>query len=239
MKNDTGALWLEIARLRDEIQSLRGGPVNTVRAWHCGRALIMASGMVIGLAVGLFFFDRTAATAQDEKEPKVLTCQTLKITGPNGKEMVIIGFDDDGGLIRVMTKDQKLGALLAVDENGAGRMRFNAADGKSMLHLGRDDDGGYVRAYTKDGKGGAFFGIADQSQSGLIYLSGPDGKTILSLSKDDDGGYVRANTNDGKKVAFFGAALKSEGGLIMLSDTKGKVRLALFGTDNGGQIDKN
>ena len=81
---------------------------------------------------------------------------------PNGTSAVIVGVDDDGGLVGVYGKGRESYAAMHVDEHG-GRVNVHSNDGKSGAAMHIRGRGARVIAYGKDGKSSASLVIMGHS----------------------------------------------------------------------------
>jgi hypothetical protein len=237
MSRENEALWAELAELRRQLADVRkpgAGRRRILSRW----GIIFLTGLVAGLMAAQVFFGEAQAVQNDGKD--VLVCQTLRLVDANGKEMLALSSDADGGYLRMLGKDGKLRAYLAVGSQ-AGPAFFNlyGTEEKPFVNLGYNADGGTVVVLGKDGKRRIFLGggvvnnrgqgSGPNSAAGVLNLFDQDGKNLLNLGGDADGGFASIFARDSKERVFLGVAPNRGGGLLNLLDTNNNYKVTLVG----------
>jgi len=239
MKMENEALWAELGKLRQQLEDMGKAGGGRARAFVGRRAIIFLTGIAAGLIAAQVFFGEVHAVAPNENKD-VLVCQTLKLVSPDGKEMLVLGSDADGGFLRMLAQDGKLRAYLAVGSQvGPAFFNLYGTDQKTLLNLGYGADGGSIGVCGKDGKQRVFLGsgvVNNQGQgsgpnssAGRLSLFGQDGKTLINFGADADGGFAALNARDGKERVFLGVAPNVGGGLLNLLDTNGNYKVTMVG----------
>jgi hypothetical protein len=239
MKMDNEALWGEIEKLRRQLEDIGKTGAGRARFFRGRRAIIFLAGIAAGLVAAQIFFGEARAVAQNDGKD-VLVCHTLKLVGSDGKDMLVLGSDADGGFLRMLGQDGKLRAYLAVGAQvGPAFLNLYGTDQKTLLNLGYGADGGSIGVWGKDGKQRVYLGSGvvnnsgqgsgPNSSAGRLSLFGQDGKNLLNLGADADGGYAAIHARDGKERVFLGVAPNVGGGLLNLLDTNGNYKVTLAG----------
>jgi hypothetical protein len=215
------------------------GKAGRARSFLGRRAIIFLAGIAAGLVAAQIFFGEAQAVAQNDGKD-VLVCHTLKLVSPDGKEMLVLGSDADGGFLRMLAQDGKLRAYLAVGSQvGPAFFNLYGADQKTLLNLGYGADGGSIGVWGKDGKQRVFLGTGvvnnqgqgsgPNSSAGRLTLFGQDGKNLVNVGADADGGFAALNARDGKERVFLGVAPNIGGGLLNLLDANNNYKVTLVG----------
>ena len=217
MSNESAQLLARIEELERRLVQLEAGPKKQAPWGACALGTLITGLLVFAMAAPAWVI------AQDEKkDAQELTVKKLTVVDAGGKPRVVLSFDKEGGLIRVLnTKDKDI-AILDNDAIG-GTMRLFGNNEKRLLVIGANKDGCQINACDPEGKIRAYLGV-DAAKEGYVSLRNVADKTILICGADDDGGLVRAFGADGKQRAFFGVGAKQGDGLIMLYGVDGKRR---------------
>jgi|SRR5262249_5752885 len=239
MKMDNEALWAELGKLRQQLEDMGQAGAGRAPAFPGRRAIILLAGMAAGIVAAHVFFGEVQAVAPNDSKD-VLVCQTLKLVSPDGKEMLVLGSDADGGFLRMLAQDGKMRAYLAVGSQvGPAFFNLYGTDEKTLLNLGYGADGGSIGVCGKDGKQRVFLGSGvvnnkgqgsgPNSSAGRLTLFGQDGKNLANFGADADGGFAALNARDGKERVFLGVAPNIGGGLLNLLDANGNYKVTLVG----------
>ncbi|GEM_PF-5888182 len=245
---------------RDPMLDLQAQVAALNRAVARQRTLVLGLGLVL-LAVlvwnGVGGSAAPQVFAQDQAALDI-TCRALKVVDDAGKVRLQIASNKFGGVLRVNNADGKPVVALEADADG-GFLSVLGHDGKERAFVGvgdkqsggliylKDTDGKTRTTYLvyKDGNGGlnfrnaqdkteAFFGASGKGYGGLINLNGPDGKTRVVLDSDKDGrsALELINGND-KTEIFLGCSAKGWGGLLNINAPNGTAGIMLD-VDNKG-----
>lgn len=105
----------------------------------------------------------------------VVRATSFEVVHPNGRTLATLGYDDDGGLLRINDYDGRTLTWVAVDTHREGGLIAigNRQRNVIRLHVDRDTDGG------------------------RLYLGARDGTTVLATGDGGSGGYLRVNEPDG------------------------------------------
>jgi hypothetical protein len=231
---ETQALWAELAELRRQVEGMK--KTGRVRIWG-RRGIVFLVGLVVGLFAAQAFFGE--AQAVQNPDNNVVVCKSLKLVDADGKDMLTLGSDADGGHLRVIAKDGKVRAFLAVgNQVGPGIFTLYGTD-KPLVNLGFNADGGAVALWGKEGKQRVFLGsgitnnrgqgTGSNTASGVLNLFDQDGNSLFNIGGDADGGFAAINARDGKERVFLGIAPNRGGGLLNLLDTNGNYKVTLIG----------
>jgi hypothetical protein len=182
------SLGSEISQLRKEVDALRARCQRQPQ-WH-GRWLVFAGGIVAGIFLGQSLL--TSAYAVPQGEAKELVCSSLKVVGPGGKAMVVMGFDEDGGVVGINGIEGNQRVLMAVAPGrGPGFLGVYTPDNKKpMLVLDADSDGGSVHVMGSDNSPRVYLGVAAKVGGGLLTLSDPNKKARVVLEGSPNGGVI-------------------------------------------------
>ena len=97
-------------------------------------------------------------TAQDGMFSRsFIACTELRVVNEAGKTKVILGWDENGGVVRVYGNNGQSESSLSITGQG-GAVTALGEDGKSKAVLGINENGGFVRV-TGRSKGEAFIGL--------------------------------------------------------------------------------
>jgi hypothetical protein len=185
MQQQHAELWAEIQALRGEVEALRR---QTPSGSRRGRWALLVGGLVAGVIFGQTFLESASAVPQGG--PQDLVCKSLKVVG-GGKELVVIGGDEDGGGVLIHGVDGVPRVFLGVAaKKGAGIVHLMSADKKPQLALESDADGGGVKVYGAEGNLRAYLGVADKAGGGLLNLLDSGKKVRVFLEGAADGGKI-------------------------------------------------
>ena len=137
----------------------------------------MVTGAVLGVTILLIGMAVSPTTAQRDKFGEI-TCTGLTVLNPNGTSAVIVGVDDDGGLVGVYGKGRESYAAMHIQEHGGIVGLYNEY-GESYAAMHVDEHGGRVNVHSNDGKSGAAMHI--RGRGGRVIAYGKDGKSSASL----------------------------------------------------------
>jgi hypothetical protein len=188
-------MHLEQEMLRTELDSLRQEVEALRRACHQpargrGRWLLFACGLVAGAIMGQALLSNALAVPQGEA--KEISCRMLKIVGPTGKAMVVIGYDEDGGLVDISGQDGNRRAILGVGAmKGPGYLAITGSNQKPQVYIDADSDGGAFKIFGSDGNQRVFLGVAPQVGGGLLNLMDTSKKVRMLLEGADGGGIIQ------------------------------------------------
>ena len=178
------ALWTEITQLRRQLEA-----VQQVRGRTGRRLLLFLGGIVAGLIAAQVFLGQSRAMAQDDAQEVI--CRSLKLVDAEGKNMVFMGTDEDGGFVKIAARDGRLRAYLAVNNKmGPGFLTLYGNDQKPLVIVDSDADGGSLRIHAKDGNQRVYLGIAPNVGGGLLNLFDTNKRIRLILEGANAGGIM-------------------------------------------------
>src|SRR5262245_14636538 len=180
----------ELESLRSEGEQLRQivSGLESRRPSRAGRGLLIGLGLALGLLAARLPQGEAQALAQDDKE---IVCKSLRIVGLEGKNMLKLGADQDGGQLTLFGADGKIrGEFFVADKKGPGTINLFDANKTRTLLLGTDEDGGIMEIYGLDGKIRTIVAVAPKQGGGLINLFDTRKKLRLVLEGSDQGAVI-------------------------------------------------
>src|SRR5690606_20304147 len=123
-------------------------------------------------AVGLAAVSSFAAAAGDLRARvfDVITTEQLQVVGKDGKPLVSIGSDADGGTLFVQNAQGTTVFAAFSDDSGRGMTQLSNEQGDTRLTIGSDADGGQVSFFNTGGSRSGAMGVeADGSGYSAIY----------------------------------------------------------------------
>ena len=241
----------ELQRRVNELESRRRVSPRWVVVLVCG---------FLGGWLGRFLTDLPRADAQpnanrdlevrslrivDDQRKTFLHIDSDKFNGfarffnAQGKVVVAIGSDADGGSIQVNGQNGGERAYLGVGErNGGGLLHFHSADSKTVpMSLGVGPRGGYLALYNLSAnQRSLWLGSRDEDSSGVISIYDSLGKSRCEFGSNPQGGTISLHGNKNKPNVFLGTGNKEFGGLFLLRDDNAKVRAEIGQDANGGYL---
>lgn len=211
---------------------------------HRLERLVVYAALVVAL---LAAFGRTRPVGADGAADGtfgVVTATGLRIVAPDGRVLVQIGGDADGGTIAWNLASGKLAGGLSASANG-GYATFRNADGKEAVFVGTATDaklgvvsvseaGGGRRAalfgtaagaahfYNADAKLVTYVGAASDTKAGLVFLlDGTGAKRAFEAGCGKSGGYRWTSNVDGKQSAYLGTVAETKAGLVQVNRPDG------------------
>lgn len=136
MMDELQALRTEMEDLRQTVTQCRGDGLMRRRAFWIGL------GVLLGLALARLPMNEAQAVLQDDKE---LVCKSLRVVGPDGKNTVTLGSDEDGGILQVFGVDGKIRSIVAVaPKQGGGLVNLFDTNKKLRLVMEGNDQGAII-----------------------------------------------------------------------------------------------
>jgi len=181
----------EFNSLRMELDELRQTVRRLQRNWGTpSRFGLLVIGVVLGLIAARWPSNEAHAVAQDKQE-KELVCSSLKVVAPNGKPVLTLGGDADGGVVELLDVGGKTRTRLSVaNKQGSGRIELFDNNKERTVFLGTDDDGGILELSGVDGKVRTIVAVATKQGGGLINLFDTKKKLRLVLEATDQGAVI-------------------------------------------------
>jgi hypothetical protein len=133
----------KLQELRTEVEDLRG-TVNRLQNDNGPRRRVLGIGLgiLLGLVLARLPNNEARAVLQDDKE---LVCKSLRVVGPDGKNMVTLGTDEDGGIMQVFGMDGKIRTIVAVaPKQGGGLLNLFDTNKKLRLVMEASDQGAVI-----------------------------------------------------------------------------------------------
>ena len=185
-----------------------------------------------------------------------IICTGLKVMTSEGREIVTLGADDDGGLIWVHGKQGSVnvgtddgGGSVAVYGGeysmGVGGIFGVSKDGgfvevwgaKSTTFGGKvkisvNEYGGRLSAFGKD-NAGEQVAITTSEHGGFVDVYGKDGKTKGGMGVNERGGFVELY-GDGESRATMG--VEENGGFVYVVGRGGKSAASMGNEEHGGFV---
>lgn len=194
--------------------------------------LAICAAFVLGaLLVGpLFRESRARATMQPSTDPREILCTSLKIVDEKGQALLVLGTDEDGGLMKILARD------------GGQRMFVGVGSKMSGGIIGLQDKAGKYRTVwdvndagtpglsmrNAAGKIEAFLGASTKGRGGLFNVNDPEGRSRIILDLNDNWhGGVGFYSADRKTEAFLGASNNGWGGVFNLNGSDGIQRIIM------------
>jgi hypothetical protein len=184
---------LEIAKLREEIQTLRR-QVAIIRS-----------------KIGLY--------EEEEGDSGYLSTEveSLSVRVNSQQIPVILHADENGGSI--LLRDKKHVARIELEANDtAGVIQLRNAAGNVIVMLGEAEDGsGMVFVFDKEGKPGP--GLRTNQFGGVVTATAETGATRACLQAAPEGGRVLVTDDEGRPAAKLHGDEK--GGTVVVTETSG------------------
>ena len=182
----------EFNSLRMELDELRQTVRRLQRNWGTpSRFGLLAIGVILGLIAARWPSNEAHAVAQDKQDNKEVVCSALKVVGPNGKPVLTLGGDADGGILELCDVGGKTRTRLSVaNKQGSGRIELFDNNKERTVFLGTDDDGGILELSGVDGKVRTIVAVATKQGGGLINLFDTKKKLRLVLEATDQGAVI-------------------------------------------------
>jgi len=190
-------------------------------------------GGLAAVAGALLLFGARAATTANP--PEDLTCKSLHVVGPDGKDRASIGIDEDGGLLTIRGNDAKVRMYVGLDKNG-GLVDVKGTDGVTRSWMGAGQNGGMVDIRGNDGKVKSVMTMHDNGAGGYIGVKAKDDNYRAIMSADENGGVVNVRSNDGKSRVIVGISQGDVGELDLRGDDD-KDRLVARGDKAVGSVE--
>ena len=131
--------WSRVEKEREERQKRWRDFLTSKRSIQCKRNRSFSTwspGAVLGVTILLIGMAVSPTTAQRDKFGEI-TCTGLTVLNPNGTSAVIVGVDDDGGLVGVYGKGRESYAAMHTQEHGGIVGLYNEYGGVLRRHACR------------------------------------------------------------------------------------------------------
>lgn len=194
--------------------------------------------VILVLVVGLSWWQPTSFAQvqngqgqQGQGAARDLVCTSLKVVGPDGKELVFLGSDKVSGFVKVNAPDGKMRAALWTDDQSKfGQINLYNDKDKSLIILGGAQQGGYVDIKDPNEKRQAQIGVDEHG--GFLDLYGVNSakRQVIVDCHKDWGGAVTLFTPAETKLIYLGGSSTNGHGLFQLFGKDGQMRLE-------GQVD--
>ncbi len=144
---------------------------------------------------------------------------------------VMLGHDQDGGMLSISSDGQAPGVLVTQNQHG-GCLAVNHKTNRSSVALSTNDAGGTLLVCGPDGHKGILQQISEHG--GLVTIHGTDGHPRTSLSVSDAGGQVSVFNDDFKLQGSLHVG--PLGGIVSVQGIDGQDRAGVWVEDSGGKI---
>jgi hypothetical protein len=169
--------------------------------------------VVLGLTLGVVLLAGAGSPM-----PDVIRAEGFEVVDGDGRVLVTIGSDEDGGLVTLRNRQEAVYMILTTDRDGGLFVIRNRND-QPVVSAYADDDGGAM--LLKNSLGGDIVLLAaDSTGRGLMNLRDHAQKATVVLGSDPDGGFFELR-NGVESPALFAGVIENGTGTIFTLDTEG------------------
>ena len=159
-----------MSSLEQEVRTLQK-QVRRQRRWNIALgALVVVGGLM-------------AATAE-RSVPDVIQAKKFQVVNDEGKLVVLLKADTNGGSLTIANNKGKLVAGINADADG-GNFRIRNKDGKTAALIDGDPTGGSLNIFNKERKTVAL--IAAGKDGGVLSIVNKDGEGVALIAADANG----------------------------------------------------
>ena len=173
------------------------------------RSVLVALALVLGIVL---------LSGARAPMPDIVRAEGFEVVDGDGRVLVAIGSDEDGGLLTVRNRQETMYVMLTTDADG-GLFMIRNRNHQPVVSAYADDDGGAVLVKNAVGRDIALV-AADSTGRGLINLRDHTQKATVVLGSDPDGGFIELR-GEAESPALFAGVLENGTGTLFTIDTEG------------------
>lgn len=181
------------------------------RTTRIQRAGLAGLGAVLGIVLLTGAYPQAPAA-------DVIRAEGFEVVDGEGRVVVAIGSDEDGGLLTVRNHQEATYMMLTTDQDGGLLIIRNRHD-QPVMSAYADDDGGAVLVKNALGRDIVLL-ASDSTGRGLLNLRDHAEKVTVVMGSDPDGGFVEIRDKV-ESPALFAGVLENGSGTVFTLDTRG------------------